>query len=344
MTDEERRQRKNEYQREWRAKKQGKETPPKETIINKPVLEVSLENTDPLKKKPKKAKKVELKESSIATYTSKLRAFHKRMTGLPLSQNMIDAIEGKDYDKNAIKEEFKYLYEKIDYIKEHEINAIPNLCKVFTKFVGFVKLIKILTPVKRNIEEAEVIRRNETTIKEEDMISFDRQQVLANAVKLTDDHEKIMYLLMMLIPTRRLDDYRTMTYGKTATAEGNYFDDENMYIKDTDTKNKRSITIKIPNEIIDLIPHTGYILGNEYTASALSVKFSKMMTKIYGKKIGALDLRRMYLTSINNSGASYLERKNIAEAVGHSVEESLKYSMKVQALPQQVQVQALPQP
>jgi hypothetical protein len=347
MTDEERRQRKNEYQREWRAKKQGKETPPKETIINKPVLEVSLENTDPLKKKPKKAKKVELKESSIATYTSKLRAFHKRMTGLPLSQNMIDAIEGKDYDKNAIKEEFKYLYEKIDYIKEHEINAIPNLCKVFTKFIGFAKLIKILTPVKRNIEDAEVIRRNETTIKEEDMISFDKQEVMANAVKLTDDYEKIMYLLMMLIPTRRLDDYRTMTYNKKEDNKvyknideklladvmkrvGNYYDDENMYIKDTNTKNKKSITIKIPNEIIDLLPKSGYILGYDYTASALSVKFSNMMTNIYGKKIGALDLRRMYLTSINNSGASYLERKNIAEAVGHSVEESLKYSMKVQ--------------
>ena len=326
MTDEERRQKKNEYQREWRAKRQGKEIE-KETIINKPVLDISLENTDPLKKKPKRAKKIELKDSSIATYTSKLRAFHKRMTGLPLSQNMIDAIEGKEYDKKAIQEEFKYLYEKIEYIKTNEINAIPNLCKVFTKFAGFVKLIKILTPVKRNIEEAEVIRRNETTIKEEDMISFDKQEVLKNAVNLTDNYEKIMYLLMTLIPTRRLDDYRTMVYGKS---DGNYFDDENMYIKEKDTKNKKSITIKIPNEIIDLLPKLGYILGNEYTASALSVKFSNMMTKIYGKKIGALDLRRMYLTTINNSGASYLERKNIAQAVGHSVEESLKYSMKVE--------------
>jgi hypothetical protein len=252
------------------------------------------------------------------------------MTGLPLSQNMIDAIEGKEYDKNAIKEEFKYLYEKIDYIKEYEINAIPNLCKVFTKFVGFAKLIKILTPVKRNIEGAEAIRRNETTINQEDMISFDKQEVMANAIKLTDDYEKIMYLLMMLIPTRRLDDYRTMTYGKTATAEGNYYDDENMYIKDTNTKNKKSITIRIPNEIIDFLPLTGYILGYDYTASALSVKFSNMMTKIYGKKIGALDLRRIYLTTINNSGASFIERQNIANAVGHSVEESIKYSMKVQ--------------
>jgi hypothetical protein len=322
MTDEERRQKKNEYQRKWRANRQG------ESIIMKPELDVSLENTNALIYKPKKAKKTELKNSSITTYTSKLRAFHKRLTGLPLSQNIIDAIEGKDYDKKAIQVEFKYLNEKIDYIKEHEINAIPNICKIFTKF-GFVKLIKTLTPFKRNIEEAQGIRRNETTIKEEDMISFDKQKVLANAVKLTDDYEKIMYLLMTLIPTRRLDDYRTMTYG---ISEGNYYDDEYMYIKEKDTKNKKSITIKIPTEIIDLFPHTGFILGFDYTPSALSVKFSNMMKKIYGKKIGALDLRRMYLTSINNSGASYIERKEVADAVGHSVEESLKYSMKVMAV------------
>lgn len=321
LTDEEKRQKKNEYQREWRAKKLGKEE-----IINKPVLEVSLDNTDPLKYKPKKAKKQDLKDSTINTYISKLRAFHKRMTGLPLSQNMIDAIEGKEYDKKAIQDEFKYLYEKVNYIKEHEINAIPNLCKVFTKFAGFVKLIKILTPVKRNIEEAETIRRNETTINEEDIISFDKQELMRNALKLTDNYEKIIYLLMTLIPTRRLDDYRQMTYGKS---DGNYFDDENIYIKDTATKNKKSITIRIPNEIIDLIPHTGYILGYEYTQPTLSRKFIVIMKKIYGKEFGANDLRRMFLTTINRSGMSYLEKKDIADAVGNSIEESIKYSMKI---------------
>lgn len=321
MTDEERRQKKNEYQRKWRASKK----PDTESVISKPVLEIDLDNTTPLKYKPKKAKKIDLKDSSIATYTSKLRAFHKRLTGLPLSQNMIDAIEGNEYDKKAIQAEFKYIYDKIDYIKEHEINAIPNLCKIFSKFVGFAKLIKILTPMKWKIEQALEVRRNDTSINQEDMISFDTQEVLANALKLTDNDEKIMYLLMTLIPTRRFDDYRNMTYG---VSEGNYFDDENMYIKDTNTKNKKSITIKIPTEIVDIIPHSGYLLGKQYSAPTLSVKFSNIMEKIYGKKIGALDLRRMYLTSVNN-GSSFIERKNTADAVGHSVMESIKYSMKV---------------
>jgi hypothetical protein len=53
------------------------------------------------------------------------------------------------------------------------------------------------------------------------------------------------------------------------------------------------------------------------------------MLKIYGKKFGALHLRRMYLTTINNNSPSFLERKNVADAVANSVQESLKYSLKI---------------
>jgi len=53
------------------------------------------------------------------------------------------------------------------------------------------------------------------------------------------------------------------------------------------------------------------------------------MKKIYGKKIGALDLRRIYLTTINHLSPSFLERKIVADAVGHSVQKSIKYSIKI---------------
>lgn len=339
MDAEAKRQKKNEYQRNWRAK--NKETA--EGVISKPVLDIDLQNTEPLKYKPKKAKAVPLKDSTVNTYVSKLRAFHKRMTGLPLSQNIIDAIEGNEYDKKAIKDEFKYLYNKIEYIKENELNAIPTLCKIFTKIVGFVKLIKILTPIKWKIETALEVRRNESVIKEEDLISFDKQDLLQNANKLTDSYEKIMYLLMTLLPTRRLSDYRNMTYGES---DGNYFDDDNMYIRDTQTKNKKSIVIKIPTEIVDILPHTGYILGLEYSQPLLSRKFAMLMEQIYGKQFGASDLRRMYLTYINKQTPSYLERKDLADQLGHSVEEGMKYSLKVQGSvsPQQVQEQDEGQP
>jgi hypothetical protein len=324
MDIEEKRRKKAEYQRVWRASKKQSEQAIAPVII-KPTIAVNTD-TEPLKYKPKKAKKIELKDNTIKTYVSRLRAFHRRMTGLDLSENAIQAINDEEYDKKNIQDEFKYIYQKIEHIIENELSVIPTLCKIFTKITGFVRLIKFLTPIKRSIELAESVRRNETTINEEDLISFDKQQLILNSLKLTDDYEKIMYLLMTLIPTRRLDDYRNMTYGEN---DGNYFDDENMYIRETNTKNKKSIIIKIPTEIVDILPKSGYILGSEYKQSALSVKFASLMQKVYGKKYGALDLRRMFLTTINRSGVSFNERKEIADAVGNSVVEGIRYSMKV---------------
>ena len=321
MNEEQKKLKRNENKRKLRAKISA-ETP---TIINKPELVVNID-TSPLPYKPKKAKKIVLKEKTIITYTSKLRAFHLRMTGLPLSQDIIEAIKGNDYDKKAVQQEFKYLYDKVSYIKENELNSIPNICKIFTKITGFVKLIKILVPIKRNIENAEGVRRNEAFINKDDIISFDKQDILERASKLTNNQDKLLYLLMTILPTRRLDDYRTMTFG---VSNGNHFDNQFIYINEANTKNKKSITIQLPTEISQLLPQSGFILGKLYSPPVLSIKFSSLMKKIYGKKIGALDLRRMYLTTINNSAPSFLERKIVADAVGHSVQESIKYSLKI---------------
>lgn len=324
MDAEEKRRKKAEYQREYRKKL-------KENAISivKPDLEVNLDNTPALTHRPKKAKPVPLKENTIKTYVSKLRAFHKRMTELDISVDIINAIKGEPYDKDAVRVEFNYIYKNMEHIKKNEINAIPNLVKVFSKVVGFVKLVKILTPLKWKIEEGLEIRRNETTIKETDLISFEKQEVLQNAIsKLDNDTDKIIYLLMMLLPTRRLSDYRDLIIGKFDDETGNYYEDGYLYINEANTKNKKSIKIKIPNEIIDFIPEQGQLLGYKREQSALSRRFSEIMFKIYGKRINALDLRRMYLTNINKSGASFSERKEIADAVGNSVEESIRYSMK----------------
>ena len=94
-------------------------------------------------------------------------------------------------------------------------------------------MIKELVPIKRNIEKAESIRRNDTTINHDDIISFDKHDLLLNSSKLTDDSEKLLYLLMTFLPTRRLDDYRSMYYGPN---DGNHFDDDFIHIKNSCTK------------------------------------------------------------------------------------------------------------
>ena len=296
-------------------------------VIVKPILEAVDTNTTPLTKKPKRAKKVELKDATINTYLSKLRAFHKRMRGLPLSDDIISAIKGDPYNKKAVKEEFNYLYTDIKKIKETELTSIPNLVKVFTKITGFVKLIKILTPDKRALEIAYETRRNESVIPADKLISFDKETLLKNANdKLKTNEDKLLYLIMTIIPTRRLDDYREMTIGK---GDGNYYENGVIYIKEGNTKNKQSIVIKLPNEIIDLIPTEGYFLTKQYTQSTLSKRFVIVMEAVYGYKITANELRRIYLTTINEASVSFKERRDVADAVGTSIMETLKYALKV---------------
>lgn len=295
-------------------------------VISKPDALILDLNTTPLTKKPKRAKKIELKDITINTYTTKLRAFHKRMTGLPLSQDIINAIAGDAYDKKAVQAEFKYLYDKIDEIRLKEQKAIANLCKIFTKITGFVRLIKILTPAKKLLDKQDEIRRNETTIQEDKLITFDKETIILNALKLTKAEDKLLYLLMTLIPTRRLDDYRQMTYGKS---DGNYYENGRMFITETSTKNKKSIIIALPTEIQELLPSSGNILGKDYSQSALSKHFVKITEAIYKYPITANEMRRMFLTHANNSGASFLQRQDIADAVGNSVSESIKYALKI---------------
>jgi len=90
---------------------------------------------------------------------------------------------------------------------------------------------------------------------------------------------------MTFIPTRRLDDYRTMTFG---ISNANHFDNQFIYINEANTKNKKNFTIQLPTEITQLLPDNGFILRKEYSAPVLTIKFSSLMKKIYGKKFALL--------------------------------------------------------
>jgi hypothetical protein len=60
-----------------------------------------------------------------------------------------------------------------------------------------------------------------------------------------------------------------------------------------------------------------------------SPRLLPLWEKVYGKKISANEMRRIYMTNINQAGASYIERKEIASQLGHDVVEGVKYAMKV---------------
>ncbi len=162
-------------------------------------------------------------------------------------------------------------------------------------------------------------------------ISFDTANVIENANKIDDVYDKLIYMLLFLMPTRRLYDYRIM---RIATKKGdtddmvfNWYYLGKMYINNT--KNKKVMVLDIPNEIISVInklpADTDYIFGKFYNAPTLSRKFAKITNDLYGDPFNAVDVRKLYATyNLKNTGDTKTMKEN-AHKMGHSMEEHLNY-------------------
>ena len=148
---------------------------------------------------------------------------------------------------------------------------------------------------------------------------------------------KILYLLMFMLPCRRIADYRITLIAKNEedikNEKYNWYYNNKIYINNT--KNKQKIVLDIPDEIVSIIDSE--IIGSEFpskhlilnaTEPYMSKIFSNMMVKIYGSKFTATDIRRIYasynLKIAGNSGDVKTMLKNQNE-MGHNLHQHLQY-------------------
>jgi hypothetical protein len=172
-------------------------------------------------------------------------------------------------------------------------------------------------------------------------ISFNTADVIENANKIDDAYDKLMYMLLFLMPTRRLYDYRIMRIatkkGDTDDMEFNWYYQGKMYINNT--KNKQKMILEAPNEIIGVINQlpadTDYIFGKLYTAPTLSRRFATITNDIYGDPFNAVDIRKLRATyNLKTAGDTGDMRKynETAKKMGHSTAENANYSLKIDSL------------
>jgi len=57
----------------------------------------------------------------------------------------------------------------------------------------------------------------------------------------------------------------------------------------------------------------------------MSKIFANTFYKIYGVAYNIVEIRRLYITNKNKEGLSYYEKKEIADAMNHSIEQQAKY-------------------
>jgi len=196
-----------------------------------------------------------------------------------------------------------------------------------------------MTAYNENYREnrSNVIVNKEATSK----ISFDTNNVVSNANKITDPYDKLMYMLLFLLPTRRLYDYRIMRIaskkGDTDDEKFNWYYQGQFYINNT--KNKNAIILDVPKQIIDVInslPNdTDYIFGKLYNAPTLSRRFAKITSDIYNEPFNAVDIRKLYATyNMKTAGETGDMKKynETARQMGHSTAENANYSLKIDSL------------
>lgn len=286
----------------------------------------------PLKTLPSKyiyKRAEELTQDVKVRYASAIKHIYKDHTGklLPDNHSIFDILVNKAVAYKYVKEEFGWLNKcnVRDLIIKNYRNVLYTYL-VTRSIRGFTQFAKKFIPYRIWYEENYHERRAE---KEIEPISFDRDEIIKNMNSLQDTEEQMLYGLLMLIPTRRIGDYRNTIIENKYTKYPNNFNiykDGKIEIYNTKNdsrtpmakENKKPIfIIDVPPEVDKLIDKTNAYLFNK------PISVGVVFNKIYGRPYTNMEIRRLYASHIKT--IKYNERKKLADAMGHSVAQNLKY-------------------
>ena len=311
--------------------------PPTITLIQYPEEVVEIPVLPPIKKKIKPINKSNLKDGTIELYITTIKRLYKQYTNtdLPDDCDIINCIKSKPFKYKNIKTQFNFLFNDdtlMDVVKSYT-KYINIIYSIFTRVHGFAPIVKKLYPYSKNKREQYEENRSKRIIHDDVLaISLNPDDIIAKFAEVDiPNHNKLLVFLLLLIPTRRLHDYRLTKIAQsipddTFDKSFNYYFDKNIYIYNT--KNSKKDIISIPDVIVDLIDTTQEFLFRKlYDPCPLSNKFTNIMEKVYKLRIPPSLVRIMYSTYLRNRNLSGLEWKKEAEKMGHSLIESVLYSV-----------------
>lgn len=283
-----------------------------------------------------KLRKEPLKESSQIFLIRVIRKIHKYYTLEDINDDndVIKAIKGEPFNYKNIVKLFPYLFDDrhiYDVICKFSRNIVA-IASIFSRIHGFLYFRRRLVPYIEVINNVQQEKRDNTTIDKDikDKLSFNRDDILPNLDKLDKNYDKLLYLLLTLIPTRRAHDFR---YTKNSSSipddtidKGfNYYFDKHIYIYNT--KNKKFYDLLLPDEIIPYIStDTEFILGDKLVSpQLLSQHIKRIFKKIYDYPYNATLIRKLYAT-YSRENLTKKEIRHNAIAMGHSLNENYNYS------------------
>lgn len=334
----------NKKRKEERARVRSNEIRP----IEHKVDDIDLSKVDKTAKRGYKKEGAlgveKLKESTKSNYKAVLRTIYNKYKKVAIDENneIFKMLDGKKYNATQVYNDFKFIITDIENIAKNNGVYLSNIYSIFSLFKQkrLMSIRDIIYPYFKTQGEQYRNNRhnNKINVEEINKISFKEEDIEEAINKIEGSHNKLLYALMLKLPTRRLADYRNMMIVKEMPDKMdkayNYYYDGKLYINNT--KNKRDMIQDISGEemikrlIGELPEDTIYIISGKeiYSQPKLTKIFGRITKGIYGTRFNARDIRKISATEsykrIRDEGG--IRRfKEEAKNRGHSVDEALEY-------------------
>lgn len=337
----------NESRREKRKVKKEAGLLKVEKPITHIITPLNVEEIDTtIKREYADSKKLKnLTKSSIKTYGDVIRAIYSKYHDKPIADDaeILKYLRWEKHDARKFYKQNEYIIHNIKDIAENHSSRLPQLYSLFSRFntKKLKEFREAIYPYSSAYNKHYQEHRNDLEINEEDVakISFAKEDVLANAEKIDFPRMKVLYMLMFMLPVRRLSDYRITLIADSEEdikdMKHNWYYNNKIYINNT--KDKKKIILDIPDEIASIINNE--IIQSDFPSPSkhlilnvsqphFSETFSKLMVQIYGSHFTATNIRKLYATyNIKKAGGLNVIKqilKNQGE-MGHTLNEHLQY-------------------
>ena len=271
-----------------------------------------------------------LSTSSVKTYISILSNLYKKLNG-----------EGNiEWFKKEPEQILKCLEEKNDQTKKTNLSALFILTGIQEYQSVMNTIMKKVNDDYKNQKMNEKQKDNWISINEikekYNALSVDANLML-NKKKILNENVMMEFLLMsflsgVIMPPRRSLDYSEMKIRSFDTKTDNYYKGNKFYFNKYKTVKTYGLQVlEVPKELNNILKKWIKINTNDYMIYSSNghkiscPQITRILNKVFEKKISTSMLRHIYLTNIYKDVPRLNQMEHLADEMGHSVSTAMEY-------------------
>jgi hypothetical protein len=164
-----------------------------------------------------------------------------------------------------------------------------------------------------------------------------KKELPMSKIQLAQDFIILCLCAGLFIAPRRSLDYTLCKVNNYDETEDNVYADGVFVFNKYKTAHKYgTMMLEVPTELESILtiwinncPETDLLLFDRKMQELTPVKLNQRLNKIFnGKKVGVSMLRHIYITEKYDSGVDVAEMRDMAEDMGHSVDQAINYYKK----------------